>query len=200
MTLGGVERHVHFVFPDAVAGASTNANPFPRGREVLSGEKRIVGFGLEFGPDSDSSSIAHSLQTVADYAPDPKELEVRLEAALFDNGVMVGPDSTSPRDLSLRDDFMGRLEADQKLFQLLVAHLDAGMSVDEAFHAETVLPPPSGRVERPEYQLRQAITTARRSRQMFGDKAIGDVLRRAVRPTPFVVRSTLDCGLPESGK
>jgi hypothetical protein len=190
MTIGGLERHVHFVFPDAVAGMSANANPLPRGREVLPGQKRVVGFGVEFCPDSDRSTVGYSLQAVANLAPDPKELDIQLEAALFENGVMVSPDSMSPRDLSLRDDFMGRLEADQKLYQLLVSHLDAGMSVDEAFRAETDLPPPKGRVERPEYQLRQSIATARRCRQIFGDKAIGDVLRQAVRATPFVVRST----------
>jgi len=188
---GTIEAHqVRFEYPDAVAGSSTHGSPFVRGREISReisiGEQRVVGLNFEIVPDENNAWLRGPVDWAKEQSGNIQELAIGVDAVLFDDGLLVGK-NTSRVD----EHFLAFLKAQQDLYRGIVAGLDRGASLDDAF---SVVPPPPkpGDTWSDEFTIypTQAAGTARYWRRAYGDAAVGEIFRKALRNDPFVIRES----------
>jgi hypothetical protein len=173
-------------YPDAVAGNQSGQSPLPKGLEIRTGEQRLVSYGVELDPAQDYEG--HRAQIKRWHEGEFRgaiDLTIRLDAVLFDDGVLIGPNSWR-----LDEEFLALLEAKQNLYRTIVKRLDEGLPLEQALRS--MIPPPgplpSSR-ESPEIRYSSVALG-----DVFGWKernaidAGGDVFRRAMRDKPFLIR------------
>jgi len=181
---------VPFKYPDALAGIPeiSRIADSREGLSVLSGESRVVGKEFELGSSWDADFYLNQLRA---YAEDQKkelvaakQIEVDLDAAIFSDGLLVGPNHTN-----LDQDFMVYFGSKQKLFRQIVNDLDAGQSVDQAFAPLKTLADnhASGRDRTAFYEM-LAAQQINALRTRLGDSDVGEAARQAVRKEAFVIR------------
>lgn len=120
------------------------------------------------------------------------ELHIELDAVIFDNGALIGPDQNG----WLSGLFSDYVAAKQQWYREILERLDAGLSVEEAyapiraFQAEhrtrTRRPVRSG--EHLELWKTNAAAEATRWRDHFREDELPALLRESIRLDPFVIR------------
>ncbi|HWI19875.1 MAG TPA: hypothetical protein VNT81_19110 [Vicinamibacterales bacterium] len=188
---GGRSRQnlVHFNYPNAVAGTAPDQTGLPRGREVRPGEERVVGLRFEINPSVDNAWLDEFARQQGDLAKGLHSLTVEVDAAIFEDGLLVGRDTSG-----LQQAFEMYLQATQGLYQSVVRELNAGQTIDAIFasirasmrqNREKSFNNPDDREA--VYSV-QAAGDALQARARIGDDKVKEVFERAIRPVPFTVR------------
>jgi hypothetical protein len=150
---------------------------------ILSGRQKVVGFDFEI-PEYQreyEDGLRYFLREALDYK-NIKGVEVVLDAVIFDDGLLIGPDN-----YSLSASFAAHLKAKQELYRAIAGRIDQGSSVEEAFRGATERP--SGR--QPSFDdlyPQLAADEANRLRQRYGDARMREILAQVILKEPFVVR------------
>lgn len=183
-------------YPDALAGISgTGRDAWALEnighREMIPGEKRVVSVSFAVSPRMATEEywqnwLLEAAKFYHDKCGITEKLTISLDAVIFDDGTILGPDEN---DLS--DHFAAYLNAKQGAFRNIVAALDSGQPIDRAF---TVIES----VEVPTADSLMADTTAiyRRHaaeeimglRRRVGDQVLSTLVRKAVRDKDFVIQ------------
>jgi hypothetical protein len=179
-----------YVYPDAVAGDNPGEFPLGRDLELRPGEQRVIGTDFQVDvpdwPPEDKTWDTF----LNDYAADQRRrsgdvfsLDVSVAGTLFDDGAVAGDDAKG-----LAETFVGALLAHQECFKRILARVDSGKTLDEAF-GEDVVRFTGHDYDRPEedYRKANATTQARLCRRKLGDQKILPALQRAIRTSPFKV-------------
>jgi hypothetical protein len=173
-------KFTQFMFPDAVAGARDGFSLL-QGREIASGEQRLLGMGFEVWPpefaDSYRDMGAGQLGAFAAVTA----LAIELDAVIFEDGLLLGPD----RSL-MAEHFIEYVHAKQTIYRGIVVGLESGENADQ------LLSPLRAKVEaRP----RQLIDPMAHYRQMaageilkFHNRAALEAFRRTLRREPFAIK------------
>lgn len=174
-------------YPDAVARTAPD-----RRDEIRPGELRIdvMSVELESGEWGHEATDAFYLRQFANWSAEEKtgmtELRIELDAVIFDDGLLIGPDRSR-----LRDHFAAYLKAKQDLYRKIVEALDSGHSVEKAFRPVTLTlssrPDPDPGDEFAIYP-HLAAEDAALWRRRYGDQAVQKILKQALRKEPFVIR------------
>jgi hypothetical protein len=181
-----------FKYPDALAGTADSGGISPNNREdgpVTPGEKRLVSTEIQVDSSWEDQFYLNQLRSFAkdvkqDYA-DANEIEVTLDAVIFSDGLLTGPDQNG-----LDQEFMTYFESKQRLFRQIVKDLDSGKTVDQAFvpistlAANHVVSPS----DMPAFYQVLAAQEINALRRRVGDTKVGDRVRIAIRKEPFVIR------------
>lgn len=188
------------LYVDAVADIADNgANAFNRreDRSIENGETRLVAMDTEFGPPSkevnpneevDMLNWLHAVtQDQQAKMAEVAEVQISLDAAIFSNGLLVGPDSSD-----LDRDFNAKLETKQRLYRQIVSDLDAGRAVDEAFGPAKTLAVQRPAPSRNPLAIYETIAAQEivALRKRIGDSAVPVVFGQAIRKEPFVIRKS----------
>jgi len=188
---GGRSRQnlVHFNYPNAVAGTAADQTGLPRGREVRPGEERVVGLRFEINPSVDNAWLDEFARQQGDLAKGLRSLTVEVDAAIFDDGLLVGRDTSG-----LQQAFEMYLQATQGLYQSVLRELNAGQTIDAIFasirasmrqNREKSFNNPD---DREAVYAVQAAGDALQARARIGDDKVKEVFERAIRRVPFTVR------------
>jgi hypothetical protein len=173
-------------YPDALTAIST------RGNEIRSRERRIVAREVEInnGEWTEEPTANFYLCQFADWfarTADLIELRIDLDAAILDDGTLLGPDESE-----LAVDFVAHLEAKQTLYREIIDALDTGSTMEEAFRPvqRTVSTARMIDLGNPlSIYGRLAAEDVHRWRVRYGERAV-DLLRKAIRNEPFVIGRT----------
>ena len=165
-----------------------------RGNEIRPGEQGLIAEGMEIhcGRWNEKPTEDFYLRQFAEAFErfvNATEVRISLDAVIVDDGELIGPDESQ-----LGDHFAAYVKAKQDIYRSLVQSLDSGQSMDEAFRpieatiavtcADPRLP-----VDNPfAIWPRQAAGEARGWRKRYGDADLHNILRRALRKDPFVIR------------
>jgi len=117
---------------------------------------------------------------------DAETIEITLDAAIFSDGQLVGPDHSN-----LEQSFMAEFESKQKFFRQIVADLDAGHPMEEAFAPVNALAqqhPPSPRDDLGAFYETITAPEVVSLRKRVGDASVRAVFGGAIRKEPFVIR------------
>jgi len=122
------------------------------------------------------------------------DLRIELNAAIFDDGTLVGPDDES----WLEEGFAAYVEAKQEWYRGIIAALDAGQSVDQAFEpVDRFLTDYASLLQAGEHPSfddprltwkRDAAGDAKGWRKRVRDEELPRLLRESIRFDPFVIR------------
>jgi hypothetical protein len=181
-----------FKYSDAIAGnPDTGGVPLEKrdDRPLPAGQERLVAKDVELGPGWEEPFYRDQLVS---FAADQKrnlaeadKIEITLDAAIFSDGQLVGPDHSN-----VDQAFMTTFEAKQELFRQIVADLDAGHTMDEAFARVT-----SAAQQRPTpgcdltgLYRRTAATEVIALRKRVGDDAVKTTFQGAIRKEPFSIK------------
>jgi hypothetical protein len=199
------EQNQLFIAPDAAGATGVDFGDRSE-RGIPSGGQRLMGIGFEiperkiqFGPQPEPgwdderiwnwciSATRDFISRIKSQDPDTEGIRVRLDAVIFEDGSLIGPDAGD----FLRASLERHIKAKQDLYRRIVERMDAGVSIDEAGPAE------------PAMELRdvgeglstvhdmhahsEAVNTVRALRKAYGDTKIRDVLEQAILKEPFVV-------------
>jgi len=123
------------------------------------------------------------------------DVHIRLEAVIFDDGTLVGPDEGS----QLKQHFSLMVQAKQEWYQQVMERLKAGRSVAEAFEpVEQFSASVSRRLqeggarEEIDFQRVNAAAQANRWRRRYSDDQLPSLLSEWLRLDPFIIRRRLD--------
>ena len=182
---------VQFKYPDAIAGIADSGAVALKKRDhlsILSHEKRVVAKEFEVGAWWEEEFYLSQLRSFAETQKQEvaaaEQIEVDLDAAIFSDGLLVGPNRTD-----FDKEFMTYFEAKQNLFRQIVSGLDAGRDIDEAFARLKILTanPLSLPRDRAAYYERSAAQEIIGLRKRIGDSAVSETFRQAIRKEPFLV-------------
>jgi hypothetical protein len=150
---------------------------------ILPGRQKVVGLDFEieeYKPEYEDGLRSY-LREALQYK-NVKTVEVALDAVIFDDGRLIGPDNHS-----LSTSFTAHLKAKQDLYRAIAARMEQGSSVQEAFHLET-----EGIFRRPpsfdDLNRRLAADEANGLREKYGDAKIREILAQLTLKEPFVIR------------
>jgi hypothetical protein len=156
---------------------------------VRPGEERVVGTRFEVMPDVDNQWLPAFARKQREQLEDARTLRVAIDAVIFEDGTLIGEDRSE-----LQRAFEKYLSTAQSIYRGLVARIDSGQSVDEAFQwlrtasAEALKKGPE---DLEAYYYVQAAGDVVRARTKIDDRRVRDVLEQAIRKTPFAVRREL---------
>jgi hypothetical protein len=173
--------HTQFKFPDAVAGTG-NGLAVLQAREIKCGQKRLVGMGFEVWPVEYVDSYRGFGQQANQRLGEVKKLCIALDAVIFDDGTMLGPD-----DSQLGEHFIAFVQAKQVLYREVVVGLETGRVGDDVFAPlrQTLAVPfrPNPRDPMAVYDRQSAV-------EILGwhDRIVLEVFRRALRREPFTIK------------
>jgi hypothetical protein len=176
-------EHSQHKYPDALTAIPG------RGNEIHPGEQRIVPRGIEincglWGNEPTENFYLRQFAEWASNDADAKELRIEIDAAILDDGTLLGSDKSD-----LATDFAAYLGAKQDLYREIVDALDRGSSWQEAFRSVDAIlsTKPRPDVHNPLWIYpRLAAEDANRWREAYGEGSV-DLFRRAVRREPFVI-------------
>lgn len=174
-------EYTQFQFPDAVAG-TTNGLSLLQGREIRSGEERLVGMGFEAWPPDYAARYLDYALPKAQRFRDGKDLCIALDAVIFADGTMLGRD-----EWRLAEHFIEFVHAKQALYRDIVLRLENGGVRDDALSPlRDILAAPytSHMKDRTWAYHRQAATEV----LGFHDRVMREVFLRTLRREPFVIR------------
>lgn len=175
--------HTQFKFPDAVAGTS-NGLALLQNREIRTGDERLVGMGFEAWPHEYVDSFRDFGRKTAERLGDVRQLSIALDAAIFEDGLMLGPDESR-----LAEHFIEFVHAKQTLYRDIVVGLEDGDVLEDVF-----APLRQNLAARHEHAHAHADTLAGYRRQAaaevlgFHDRVLLEVFRRTLRREPFAIR------------
>jgi hypothetical protein len=184
-----VEYHyTNFNDPDGVMPAilaTRDEQPLARGDE------RLVGREFQLDPSWTAANVQGVLLgTIQDQQakmPRIERLDISLNAVIFADGLLVGPDT---QDFSKI--FAIYVDEKQKWLRQVVGDLDAGRSINEAFETMSQVrqqvPPILPNLDWSAYYRREAAAEIFNLRKRIGDDAVSSVFRKAIRAEPFVIR------------
>jgi len=182
-----------FKYPDAVAGVPDTgaiALGVSADGSIATGKQKIVAMEFEFDQPENKQDWSAWIREVAAWQKqeygDVHSVQVDLDAAIFANGLLVGPDSSQ-----LGMHFSTYVAAKQELFRQITASLDSGSTVEEAFRAidlmaETELVHPERDLSL--YYHRLAAQEIKALRRRIGDQTTKVMCKKAIREQPFVIR------------
>lgn len=184
-----------FKYPDAVAGlADTGAFPLQQSetRPIASGEERVVARMFEFGPwdgiSQFQSQILDYAHTQATESADAVVVDITLDAVIFDDGRLEGPDGSN-----LEHDFLLYFNAKQSIFRQIVASLANGNNVETAFRPIENVARANDTSASDDIQYQHlAATEILALRNRIGDDRVHTVFEQAIRKEPFVIRHNVD--------
>lgn len=182
---------------DAVSGAVGAGVEFSDNENspILSGERRLVAKDTEFGAPSqkytaqEKRDLTNWLRaTIEDQKTelgDAREVQLSLDAAIFSDGFIVGPDNSG-----LDRIFMSKFEAKQSLLQQIVSDLDGGRTFEEAFGPAKALATRELGPSRDPSVIYETLAAQEivALRKRIGDSAVAATFRQAIRKEPFVIR------------
>ena len=181
-------RYTDFSCPDAVMALVLD----PRDEQPLGpGDLRLIGREFQLDPSwADAGVQGVLLRTIQDQqaeTPRIKRLEISLEAAIFADGLLVGPDT---QGFSKR--FAIYVDEKQKWIRQVVSDLDAGRTIDEAFETMGQVreqrPPTGPNRDWSAFYRREAAAEVFNLRKRVGDAAVPSLFRKALRAEPFAIR------------
>ena len=127
------EYRDHTSFPEAVCGdvlvSDRPASMQPGGRRVEAKGLVIQGWGEGPGGEYYDQFLPQFVVEKNQMLKNATELRIELNAAIFGDGTLVGPDD----DSWLSDLFSSYVSTKQYWYRTIIAALDAGASVPEAF-------------------------------------------------------------------
>ena len=177
-----------FNYPDGVIAIPSRAGDLPFAPE----EQRLIGREFQLDPSwADETVLGVLLQAIQDQEaemPRVERLDINLDAALFVDGLLVGPDV---HGLSKR--FAVYVDEKEKWIRQVVSDWDAGRSIDEAFETMSELKGqpfrmyPGPRADVPAFYRRQTAAEIFGVRKRIGDAAVPSVFRKAIRTEPFAI-------------
>jgi len=186
----------HASFPHVVCGDALISHDLPG---LAPGASRIEALGVVIHGWKDQDPyfdqflpqfVDHNEQLMTNAT----DLRIELNAAIFEDGTLVGPDD----DSWLRETFSAHVEGKQFWYRGIIEALDAGRSVDEAFEpVDRFLNDWTSRLragEHPSFDdprvmgKREAAGDAKRWRRRVSDEEVPRLLRESIRLDPFVIR------------
>jgi len=179
------QKLIHFNYPQAVAGRGSDGSGLPRGREVRTGEERVVGMNFEIMPEYDNRWLGEFAVKQNEALKEARKLEVSLDAVIFDDGRLVGDDTSE-----LQRAFEQYLRSTEAIYRSVASRIDGGESVETAFQwlrqslAEAIQKGPN---DVGAFYYVQAAGDVGRARTRIGDGRVRDVFEQAIRKTPFVI-------------
>jgi hypothetical protein len=172
-------HHTQFKFPDAVAGTN-NGLSLLAGREIRTGEERLVGVGFETWPPEYVNTYRDYGLAESEQLMNVKSVEIALDAVIFDDGMMLGPDQWR-----LAEHFIEFVRAKQSLYRDIVVGLENGEHDVVAPLRAMVSVPPSSAYKNP---LDLYPRLAAEEILHFQDRVRVEVFRRTLRREPFAIR------------
>jgi hypothetical protein len=173
--------HTQFKFPDAVAGTG-NGLALLQGRELKPGDQRLVGMGFEVWPVEYVDSYRDFGCRAKAQLGEVKSLRIALDAVIFDDGWMLGPDESR-----LAEHFIAYVRAKQLRYRDLVVGLETGRLGDDVFaplrQALAAPHEPNPRDPLGIYDRQSAADVLD-----LHDRVVLEVFRRALRREPFSIR------------
>jgi hypothetical protein len=120
-----------YMYPMAISGPVVKGD-LPRDREVRMGEERLVSAQFEVGLHINASDAEKAFSTISENQSEQFrnliDVRVSLDAIVFDDGEIVGPDRSQ-----LGDDFTKYVDAYQSLYREIVSSLNAGLPAEQVF-------------------------------------------------------------------
>ena len=174
-------HRTQFKFPDAVAGAMYGL-PALEGREIRSGEERLVGIGFEAWPPEQADSYRDFGGWRAEQLGPVIHLRIMLDAVIFENGVMLGPDESR-----LGEHFITFLQAKQAAYREIVTGLETNDPAEDVFAPlRQILAAPLP----PETADPLAIYRKQTAGEVLAlhNRTALEVFRRTLRREPFAIR------------
>jgi hypothetical protein len=173
--------YTQFKFPDAVAGTSRGLAVL-QAREIKTGGERLVGMGFEVWPAEYVDSYAGFGQQANRQLGDVKNLRIALDAVIFDDGALLGPDESH-----LAEHFIAFVQAKQNRYREIVVGLELGSMGNDVFAPlrEAILAP-----SQPNSRDPLAVYDRQSAAEALGlhDRVVLEVFRRALRREPFSIR------------
>jgi len=173
--------YTQFKFPDAVAG-TTNGLSVLQGREIRRGDERLVGMGFEAWPPEYADRYRDFGVQVAMRLGELQGLRIALDAVIFEDGGMLGPDESH-----LAEHFIEFVHAKQSLYRDVVVGLENGDVRDDVFAPlrETLTARHA-----PPHQDRSLGYRKQAAAEVLGfhDRIVLEVFRRTLRREPFAIR------------
>jgi hypothetical protein len=172
-------HHTQFKFPDAVAGTS-NGLAVLQGREIRTGEERLVGMGFEVWPPEYVDSYGEFGRQAATGLGEVKQLGIALDAAIFDDGVLLGRD-----EARLVENFIEFVHEKQSLYRDIVTGLENGDVKEDVFAPlrEALARASGHQVPLLGYRRQAAAEVL-----SFHNRVVLEVFRRTLRREPFAIR------------
>jgi hypothetical protein len=168
-------------FPDAVAGTSNGLSVL-QGREIQTGEERLVGMGFEVWPAEYVDSYRDFGRQAAEHLGEVKNLRIALDAVIFDDGMLLGPDESH-----LAEHFIAFVHAKQSLYRDIVVGLENGEGTEDVFaplrQTLSARHQPANLIGPLAAYRRAAAAEVLR----FHDRIVLEVFRRALRREPFTI-------------
>jgi hypothetical protein len=174
-------NHTQFQFPDAVAGTGNGLSVL-QGREIKTGQERLAGMGFEVWPVEYVDSYRDFGRQASEHLSDAKELRIALDAVIFDDGALLGPDESH-----LAQHFIAFVQAKQSLYRDVVAGLENSRAREDVFA-------PLRATLTARHHPNPMDPLAAYSRQSaaevlgFHDRIVLEVFRRALRREPFAIQ------------
>ena len=186
-------------FPEVICGDTLVSHAKEYG--LLPGAKRLEANGFHGwgdGTDDYYDPFLPQFVTKKEHElADVIELRIELDAAIFDDGTLVGVDENN----WLSELFSNHVQEKQNWYRVIMEALDAGKSVEEAFEPIRAFaideekrrkagerPYPNMRDRNVLRKRRQAAAEAASWRRRFNDEEIPALLKQSIRLDPFVIR------------
>jgi hypothetical protein len=185
---------VRYMYPMAISGPVVK-DDLPRDREVRTGEERLVSAEFEVGLHINASNADEAFSIISEHQSeqfrDISEVNISLDAIVFDDGEIVGPDRSG-----LGGDFAKYVDAYQSLYREIVSSLNAELPAEQVFKVIK---------DREERDSADSMRTDQSSkafdlvaeqdvlgwRQKHGDGDLKNHFLRCTRTPPFAVKRTL---------
>jgi hypothetical protein len=192
------EYRDHTSFPHAVCGDVLVSDHAPG---MAPGVRRVEAKGLVIqgwgeGPDGEyyDQFLPQFVTEKDQILRNASELRIELNAAIFSDGTLVGPDDGS----WLRELFSSSVRAKQDWYRMILTALAGGASVSEAFRPLDQFVEQARTRMRSGHQfyredpnaiwVQEAAADAMRWRRRYADDAIPQLLREAIHLEPFLIR------------
>jgi len=170
-------------FPDAVAGTG-NGLSLLQGREIKTGGRRLVGMGFEVWPVEYLDSYRDFGEQRAAPWGEVINLLVALDAVIFEDGVLLGPDESR-----LAEHFIEFVQAKQLLYRDIVVGFGNGGGMEEVFAPlRAILSPRRQPTDPPSMYRRKAAAEI----LGFHDRLVLEAFGRALRREAFVIQRQPD--------
>lgn len=182
-------EYTEFKYPDGAMPAILDGQDPP----LAPGDERLVGREFQLDPSWTAADVQDVLLGTIQHQqaemPQIERVDISLDAVIFADGLLVGPDTQG-----FSKTFASYVDEKQKWIRQVVADLDAGRSMDQAFQTISEVsqqkpsPPTGPNRDWSAFYRREAAAELFNLRRRVGDKAISSIFRKAIRTEPFIIR------------
>ncbi|HUB82780.1 MAG TPA: hypothetical protein VMB03_28475 [Bryobacteraceae bacterium] len=173
-------KYTQYKFPDAVGGASGGFSML-EGREIRTGEQRLHGLGFELWPPQHALAFRdYGISEAREFGAVTR-IEVALDAVIFDDGALLGPDRSH-----LAEHFIEFVRAKQSAYGDILEALESG-AVEDALaplRAIASSTPPGLAIDPLGIYSRMAAEEI----LAFNRRVALEAFRRTIRRDPFSIR------------